>query len=279
MAARPKSFPFRSRASSKRASSGAIDPMTVRTSLKFHEEQIRGRLKPLLDAASPNLVYLGEPDLSWLPDRSEAIELRAETILLGSTVNAFLQLYAVYDNAIVTFKMSRRFPWRQDEIEKSRHLALVWFQFISQCYLFKENAKLFANYYNRAVKVFHRDDETIDIASLLKRIEKNLGRQIHARGSSMRKWYVEHESVEHLEAIDVVDATERVDSPLGDIGEHYDDAKALLGAEIQEAITFMEQCLLGMLDANIGVLIEIVGVFDSAVATLKMKAKASGATR
>jgi hypothetical protein len=246
-----------------------------RSTLKFREDEIFERLKPLIYVAQPTLVFVDRPDLSFISDSAVKAKVHSAVVLLGAVITAFLQLHSVYEDAIITFKMSRRFPWRKSEMKKSRHLGLVWFQFINQCYLFEEKVKLFSNCYNRAFKAFGRKGKMIDVAAKLKLVEKNLGKQIRARGASFHEWYEQHAGVRHFEMIEIINSPKRVDGPLGDIEGHYSDAKFFLSMEIREAIVFMENFLISIFDDNIEPFIELVRQFNSYVQ--KLAGEADGA--
>lgn len=235
--------------------------MPGRNELRFRDRQIRERLQPLIRAARHDLRYFNEPDLGHVADRGLAAELRNSIGLLGAAVRGFFRLYSVYEGAIVTLKMSRRSPWDEDEIPKSRHLELVWFQFVSQCALFREQAKRFGNRYNRVMRDFGRP--IIDVAAVLRTIEAGLEKQIRARGSSMNEWYVERSDLGQFDAIDIVDAVERADSPLGRIDEYYDDARSFLVAEIEDGLAFMEEFLVATIDGQVTALLETIAVLDS----------------
>jgi hypothetical protein len=242
--------------------------------LKSREQQIRERIAPLLNAARHSLQYFNEPDLRYVADRGVAAELRSSIRSLGSAARAFFRLYSVYDATIVTFKMSRRSPWNDDEISKFRHLELVWFQFVSQCALFREQAKRFGNRHNRVMNDFGR--ATINVASSLKTIDESLEKHIRARGWSMNEWYVERSDIDQFDAIEIVNAVERADSPLGTIDGHYDAAKNFLGAEIEDTIAFMEEFLVATLDNQVGPLMETIAILDSRLNELKAGARVNG---
>jgi hypothetical protein len=235
--------------------------------LKLRDRQIRERVAPLINAARDSLQYFNEPDLGYVTDRGVAAELRSSIRLLGSAARAFFRLYSVYDATIVTLKMSRQSPWNDNEISQSRHLELVWFQFVSECALFREQAKRFGNRYNRVMRDFGR--ATINVASTLKTIDESLEKHIRARGWSMNEWYVERSDIDQFDAIEIVDAAERADSPLGTIEGHYNAAKDFLGAEIKDTIAFMEEFLIATLDNQVGPLMETIAILDSRMSELK----------
>ena len=236
-------------------------PDTGRDDPTFDARQIRERLLPLINAARHNLRYFNEPDLGHVADPSLAAELRISIGLLGAAVRAFFRLYSVYEATIVTLKMSRRSPWHEDEIPRARHLELVWFQFVSQCALFREQAKRFGNRYNRVMRDFGRP--VIDVAAVLGTIEAGLEKHIRARGSSMNEWYVERSDLEQFDAIDIVNAVERADSPLGKVDEYYDDARSFLTAEIEDGLAFMEEFLVATIDDQIAALLDTIAILDS----------------
>jgi hypothetical protein len=241
--------------------------------LKSRDQQIRERTAPLISAARHSLQYFNEPDLRNVTDQGAAAALRSSIRLLGSAARAFFRLYSVYDATIVTLKMSRRSPWNDHEISKSRHLELVWFQFVSQCALFREQAKRFGNRYNRVMNDFGR--ATINVASTLKTIDESLEKHIRARGWSMNEWYVERSDIDQFDAIEIVDAVERADSPLGTVEGHYDAANDFLGAEIEGTIAFMEEFLIATLDNQVGPLMETIAILDSRMNGLKAGARLS----
>lgn len=237
--------------------------------LRFREDDIYARLTPLALAARPSLIVIDPPDLSLISDVALRESLRSALAALGATTTAFLQLHSVYEDTIITFRMSRRFPWQKAEMKKSRHLSLVWFQFINQCYLFREKTKLFANNYNRAITIFRQNERAIDVATKLKLIDKKLGKQIRARGASLHEWYEEHIGVRQLAAIEIINLAGEADGPLPDIEGHYRDVKFFLGADIKQAITFMEDFLFSILDYEINWLIEIIGKVNRILALAK----------
>jgi hypothetical protein len=241
--------------------------------LKSRDQEIRERIAPLKSAARHSLRYFNEPDLRYVTDRGAAAELRASIKSLGSAARAFFRLYSVYDATIVTLKMSRRSPWPDGEISQSRHLELVWFQFVSQCALFREQAKRFGNRYNRVMNDFGR--ATINVASTLKTIDESLEKHIRARGWSMNEWYVERSDIDQFDAIEIVDAVERADSPLGTIDGHYDNAKDFLGVEVEDTIAFMEDFLIATLDNQVSPLMETIAILDSRMNELKAGARVS----
>jgi hypothetical protein len=241
--------------------------------LNSRDQQIRERIVPLKNAAHHSLLYFKEPDLRYVTDRSVEAELRTSIKSLGSAARAFFRLYSVYEATIVTLKMSRRSPWPDGEISKSRHLELVWFQFVSQCALFREQAKRFGNRYNRVMNDFGR--ATINVASTLKTIDESLEKHIRARGWSMNEWYVERSDIDQFDAIEIVDAVERADSPLGTVDGHYDAAKDFLGVEIEDAIAFMEEFLIATLDNQVGPVMETIAILDSRTNELKAGASVS----
>ena len=247
--------------------------MPNRENLKSRDQQIRERILPLKTASRVSLLYFNEPDLRDVTDRGVAAELRNSIKSLGSAARAFFRLYSVYDATLVTLKMSRRSPWADAEISKSRHLELVWLQFVSQCALFREQAKRFGNRYNRVMNDFDR--ATINVAAILKTIDESLEKHSRARGWSMNEWYVEHSDVDEFDALEIVDAVERADSPLGTVEGHYDSAKEFLGAEIEAALAFMEEFLITTLDNQVGPLMETIAILDSRMNEFKLGVRVS----
>jgi hypothetical protein len=244
--------------------------------LRFRDQQIRQRIVPLINAARHSLLYFNEPDLRYVTERGVAAELRTSIKSLGSAARAFFRLYSVYDATIVTLKMSRRSPWNDHEISESRHLELVWFQFVSQCALFREQAKRFGNRYNRVMIDFGR--ATINVASTLKTIDESLEKHIRARGWSMNEWYVERSDIGQFDAMEIVNAVERADSPLGTVEGHYDAAKNFLGTEIEDTIAFMEEFLIATLDNQVAPLMETIAILDSRMNGLKAGAQVGDRT-
>lgn len=250
-----------------------------RSTLKFREDQIIDRLIPLLEIARPNLIYLEPPEFSFVPNQTLRDQLRRANWLLGRALTAFLQLYSVYEQTIITFRMSRRCPWRKGEIKKSQHLGLVWFQFINQCYLFKEKTKLFANCYNEAVTFLGHKGETIDVAAQLKLINKEIGDQIRARGESFHEWYVAHTHVRHFAAIEIINASKRIDGPLGNVEGHYSDAKFFLSSDVKQAILFMENCLIAIIDNNFKFFIRLIEAYNTTIQGLSGETAGAAPTK
>jgi hypothetical protein len=235
----------------------------------FRQRVLLERLTPLDAAARPNLVFLDAPDLSFAPDESEEAALRRMVGVLGDAVGSFFQLYSVYENTIVSFKMSRRYPWRDDEIAKTGHLGMVWFAFVNQCGLFRDKAKSFFNAYNRAMQASERDRDVVDVASKLRLIDEALGEQVRARGGSFHDWYVEHSGAMHLELPDLVDSAGKLDSALGKLEGYYGPAQSALSADIESAVVVMEDILIAALDREIPALIAAIGAFNAHVDMLK----------
>jgi hypothetical protein len=239
-----------------------------RSTLKFRQDEIMDRIVPLLNVARLNLIYIEPPEFSFVSDQTLRNQLRKATWLLGRTLTAFLQLHSVYEETIITFRMSRRFPWRKGEIKKSQHLSLVWFQFINQCYLFKEKTKLFANCYNEAVKFLGHKEESIDVTAKLKLINKEIGNQIRVRGESFHEWYVAHTNVQRFAAIEIINSSKRIEGPLGNVEGHYSDAKFFLSSDIKQAIVFMENHLIATLDDNFKFFIRLIDGYNTTLQEL-----------
>ena len=117
---------------------------------------------------------------------------------------------------------------------------------------------------------------TISVASTLKTIDATLEKHIRARGWSMNEWYVERSDIDQFDAIEIVNAVERADSPLGTVDGHYDAARDFLGVEIEDTIAFMEEFLIATIDNQVGPLMETVALLDSRLNVLKVGAQASG---
>jgi hypothetical protein len=118
----------------------------------------------------------------------------------------------------------------------------------------------------------------IDVAAKLKLIDKKLGKQIRARGASFHEWYVEHTSVRHFATIEIINSARKMDGPLGDVEGHYSDAKFFLSTEIKQAIMFMEDFLITILDDDISYFIELIGHFNLLVKRLSDKRADSAQT-
>lgn len=243
---------------------------------QFRQRPIRAQLDAVLAAAGKNLTYYRAPEVPEFAGAELAAEWRGRIGLLGGAVHALAELYAGYDATLAGFAMAQRSPWPDDELAPLSHLGAVWFLLVNHCGLFRERAKEFANAYNRAVAATAPDRERIDVAAELKRIDRELGSLIRARASSLAAWYVEQAELDAFDAGEIVDATERVDSPLGPVEVPYDDARRRVADETARAIGVMEDFLLAMFAGCGGPLIEAIADFDKVVAAFKMKAGSRG---
>lgn len=227
--------------------------------MKFKSEAVVQSFARIIDAAKANVIVidLNTDDIRDLEIKKLIYQLHNTVLLM---TKALFELHSVYEDMLITYKMAQRYPWRMTQIRKAEHLRLVWFQFVNLCYLFEEKTKLFHNQYACCLRIFSDGTERISLRMRNKQIKACLGGYIKARGQTFHEWYANHQAVHNFNLIEFISIL----SPEAtlDVDGHYREAKFMLSIDIRQAITFMEQFLIDLADAESDKIIELIKKYD-----------------
>jgi hypothetical protein len=99
----------------------------------------------------------------------------------------------------------------------------------------------------------------------LKRIRKALGVHIRQRGQNTHEWSTSNPHAQHISTLELINSEGRIDGPLGNIEGHFRVSRMLMRWEIEQAIRFGEDFLLGLLKKQVSELVGYTARFNELV--------------
>lgn len=197
---------------------------------------------PLLDAAR-FMFACREPDFSEIADEQSRSVIHLLHLRLYESLQALFELKSVYDDVLLTLRMSASFPWRSKEISKSDHLKMVWFQHVNLCYLFEEKLKLVRKVFEVVANLLPEKFNTERLKGVQKRVDAALKKQIQSRGQTFHEWYQHHETLKDYRIIELADKFDG-GPRTKEVAGLYRLTKQIIRSEIHESARFMHECMI-----------------------------------
>jgi len=231
----------------------------MRRSKKLKIDGAEEKFIPILDAAGRNILILEFKLPSGL-----AVDLENDITRIYYSLVALLralsEVHSVFVDTRITFRMAGRYPWRNSGISKSDHMRLVWFQFVNHCYLLEEKTKLFYEQYKIVAQIFSLDFDPKDLTRANRKIKKELGSYIRARGQTFHGWYDAHQEIALFSAAELVHSIDPMVVP--SIRADYSEAKNLLRIDVKIGLDFMKSFFIELVDRHSSCIMSAITKFD-----------------
>jgi hypothetical protein len=229
-------------------------------------------LMPVVNVATARIIDPAPIDTSFLEEARDRAALSTLREMLGECAREMLSLRGVYDDMLRCRRLTGKYPWRPSDISRSEYLHLMWMLFLNLCYLFRERAKSYANSFNRTVRAYNVGEQ-IDVAALLKTIDKSLKKQIRARGRFTHESLPGHERIVEYGMYEFLHRVGRWPKEFPKHSVFYFIARGTVESEMNQDIEKTKVVLLDILRSTSPHLAQSITVFNTTYDKLKAAAK------
>ena len=222
-----------------------------------------------------NKYHLGAVplDCSFIDNIEARVRAREAARSVERCVASMFSLRGVYDDMGRCKRIVGMYPRKRRPIPRSDYLHLMWMLFINLCYLLEERAKLFGTCFNRMARAYDVGTP-VDVGMLVKRIRRDLGEQIRARGELTHQAMPGHVRIIEYATLELLHKLGRWPKEFPKHERIYGMTKIIVEVEMNMAISKAKVILAETLSAAGNDTAEAIVKFNAFFDALKSKSPA-----